>query len=104
MSMGTSFGVITNITEFSNITLIFFLSLQEFHHKQSLVSLTSIDYLNGLDMSSFDDWLASIKQRDGNFSETDKYKIFISQQTHEGLKISINLVTRGSTVFFSTSS
>ena len=53
-------------------------------------------------MSSFDDWLAPIKQRDGNFSETDKYKIFISQQTHEGLKISINLVTRGSTVFFST--
>ena len=40
----------------------------------------------------FEDCLASIEQRDGKISKKEKNKIFISQQTYEGLKISVNLI------------
>ena len=43
----------------------------------------------------FEDWLTSIVQRDGNFSKKEKNKMSISQQTYEGLKISINSIIEG---------
>ena len=33
------------------------------------------------------------------FSRTEKNAIFISQQTHLGLKITANLITRGNNIF-----
>ena len=40
----------------------------------------------------FEDWINSIEQRDGNFSKRENNKMFISQQTYEGLKISVNSI------------
>ena len=43
-------------------------------------------------MQYFEDWLTSVEQRLGNFSRNAKGKMFISQQTYEGFKITINSV------------
>ena len=43
-------------------------------------------------MQYFEDWLASIEQRSGNFSRNAKGKMFISQQTYEAFKITVNSI------------
>ena len=40
----------------------------------------------------FDDWLHSIEHREGNFSKNANNEMFISHQTYEGLKISVNSI------------
>ena len=38
----------------------------------------------------FEDWLESIEERPGNFSKKAKVKMFISQETYKGIKITVN--------------
>ena len=69
----------------------------EFQCKPSLLLFTSIEdprfsWLRNVFLQYFEDWLASIEQRDGNFSKKEKNKMFISLQTYEGLKISVNSI------------
>lgn len=37
-----------------------------------------------------DDWKASIQVREGPFKPTEREKMFLSNQTYEGFKISVN--------------
>ena len=65
--------------------------------KPSLVPFTSISdprfsCLRNVFLQYFEDWFTSIQQRDGNFSKKEKNKMFVSQQTYEGLKISVNSI------------
>ena len=41
-------------------------------------------------LKSFQDWLNSVQQYQGNFTKDAGQKMFISCQTYEGLKISVN--------------
>ena len=40
----------------------------------------------------FNDWLVSIENRPGNYDKTAKSKMFISWQTHQGLKITVKSI------------
>ena len=69
----------------------------EFQPKPSLMPFTFIDdprfsWLRNVFFHYFEDWLASIERRDGSFSKKEKNKMFISQQTYEGLKILVNSI------------
>ena len=43
-------------------------------------------------LKSFQDWLKSVQQCQGNFTKDAGQKMFISWQTYEGLKISVNQI------------
>ena len=46
--------------------------------------------LGNVFLKSFQDWLNSVKQCQGNFAKDAGQKMFISWQTCEGWKISVN--------------
>ena len=69
----------------------------EHMHKQKpfLVPFTSVDdvrfvWFRDVILKYFEDWLASIKERLGNFSKNTKTNMFISWQTYEGIKITVH--------------
>ena len=69
----------------------------EFQCKPSPMPFTSIDdprfsWLRNVFLQYFEDWSASIEQRDSNFSKKEKNKIFITQQIYGGLTSSVNSV------------
>ena len=69
----------------------------ELQPKPSLMQFTFIDdprfsWLRNVFLHYFEDWLASIERRNGNVSEKEKNKMFISQQIYEGLKILVNSI------------
>ena len=43
-------------------------------------------------LKHFQDWLNSVEQRQGNFTKDARQKMFISSQTYEGLKITVNSI------------
>ena len=49
-------------------------------------------WLRNVFLKSFQDWLNSVHQRQGNFTKDADQKMFMSWQTYEGLKISFNSV------------
>ena len=69
----------------------------EFEQKPSLIPFSSVDdprfsWLRNVFLQYFEDWLTSIEQREGNFTKKDKNRMFISRETHEGLKITVNSI------------
>ena len=69
----------------------------KFNLKSSLIIFSSIDdprfsWLRNIFLQYFDDWLHSFQHREGNFSKNANNEMFISQQTYEGLKISVNSI------------
>ena len=68
-----------------------------FDLKPSLIPFSRVDdprfsWLRNVFLQYFEDWLASIEQRPGNFSKTAKNKMFITRETYVGLKISVNSI------------
>ena len=66
--------------------------------KTSLLPFSRVDdprfsWLRNVFLQYFEDWLASIEQRPGNFSRNAKGKMFLSQQAYEEFKITINSIT-----------
>ena len=47
-------------------------------------------WLRNVFIKSFQDWMNSVQQCQGNFTKDTGQKMFISWQTYEGLKISVN--------------
>ena len=47
-------------------------------------------WLRNVFLKSFQDWLNSVQQCQGNFIKDTGQKVFISWQTYEGLKMSVN--------------
>ena len=47
-------------------------------------------WLRNVFLKSFQDWLNSVQQCQGNFTKDTGQKMFISWQTYEGLNISVN--------------
>ena len=67
----------------------------EFEWKPMLAPLRSVNdwrfsWLRNVFLKSFQDWLNSVQQCQGNFTKDAGQKMFISWQTYEGLKISVN--------------
>ena len=74
-------------------------SLKEglFHRKYFLKPFTNaedvrFDWLKTDFLNFFNQWKQSIESRQGDFTETEKQKMFISWQSYEGLQITINSV------------
>ena len=72
---------------------------QETLHKQKpfLLPFSSVNdprfaWLQNVFLKYFEDWLHSIEQRPGNFSRNAHNNMFLSRQTYEGLKITVNSV------------
>ena len=49
-------------------------------------------WLRNVFLQYFTDWLISIEERHGNFTKNAKNNMFISHQTYEGLKITVNSI------------
>ena len=49
-------------------------------------------WLRNVFLKYFQDWLNSTEQRQGNFTKDAGQKMFISSQTYEGLKITVNSI------------
>ena len=69
----------------------------KFDLKPSLVPFSTINdprfsWLCNIFLQYFEDWLQSIENREGNFSKRAKNKMFISQETYKGLKISVTII------------
>ena len=69
----------------------------EFEWKPMLAPLIfindwSFSWLRNVFLTTFQDWLNYVQQRQGNFTKDVGQKIFTSWLTYEGLKISINSV------------
>ena len=67
----------------------------EFEWKPMLTPLRSVNdrrfsWLRNVFLKSFQDWLNSVQQCQGNFTKDAGQKMFISWQTYEGLEISVN--------------
>ena len=67
----------------------------EFEWIPMLAPLRSVNdrrfsWLRNVFLKSFQDWLNSVQQCQGNFTKDAGQKMFISWQTYEGLKISVN--------------
>ena len=94
-------------TSFQNSTLLFInglifdiMNIQnnqslEFEWIPMLAPLRSVNdrrfsWLRNVFLKSFQDWLNSVQQCQGNFTKDAGQKMFISWQTYEGLKISVN--------------
>ena len=54
------------------------------------VSDQRFSWLCNIFLKSFQDWVNSVQQCQGNFTKDTGQKMFISWQTYEGLKISVN--------------
>ena len=97
----------TVYTSFQNSTLLFInglifdiMNIQnnqslEFEWIPMLAPLRSVNdwrfsWLRNVFLKSFQDWLNSVQQCQGNFTKDAGQKMFISWQTYEGLKISAN--------------
>ena len=72
----------------------------DFERKPMLVPFpfTSVNdprfsWLRNVFLKYFQDWLNSVEQRQGNVTKDARQKIFISSQTYEGLKITVNSIT-----------
>ena len=84
------------MNKFFGIMNIRDINSNKFELKLSLAPYSRVDdprfsWLWNVFMKYFEDWLvASIKQRPGNFSKKAKSKMFISQQTYERFKITVN--------------
>ena len=63
-----------------------------FSHYISSIDDPRFCWLRNVFLQYFDDWLHSIEHREGNFSKNANNEMFISQQTYEGLKISVNSI------------
>ena len=71
---------------------------QEFEQKPILAPFTSVNdprflLLRNVFLKYFQDWLNSVEQHQGNFTKDARQKMFISSQTYEGLKITVNSIT-----------
>ncbi len=65
----------------------------EYQRKDFLKPYTSVDdqrftWLEKDFLGYLDDWRSSIDQREGDYDQSSKDKIFLSLQTYEGLKLS----------------
>ena len=85
------------IDTFFDIVNIRDINSHKFDLKPSVIPFSSINdprfsWLWNVFLQYFDDWLHSTKYRKGNLSRNAKNKMFISQQTYEGLKISVNAI------------
>ena len=65
--------------------------------KAMLVRLRTVNdqrfsWFSNVFLKSFQDWVNSVQQHQGNFTKDAGHKIFISWQTCEGLKISVNSI------------
>ena len=94
----------TIYTSFQNSTLLFIYGLifdimniqdnqsLEFEWIPLLAQLRSVNdsWLCNVFLKSFQDWLNSAQHCQGNVTKDAGQKIFISSQTYEGLKISVN--------------
>ena len=65
--------------------------------KAMLVRLRSVNdqrfsWFSNVFLKSFQDWVNSVQQHQGNFTKDAGHEIFISWQTCEGLKISVNSI------------
>ena len=96
----------TVYTSFQNSTLLFInglifdiMNIQnnqslEFEWIPMLAPLRSVNdrrfsWLRNVFLKSFQDWLNSVQQCQGNFTKDTGQKMFISWQTYEGLKIAV---------------
>ena len=84
------------IDSFFDIMSIRNIQSHEFERKPILASFISINdhrlgLLQNVFLKYFEDWLASIKQRQGNFSRNSRSNMFIFWQTFEDLKITVHL-------------
>ena len=89
-------------TKFCSLMDMFFdimnirdINSHKFELKPSLLQFSRVDdprfsWLWNVFLQYFEDWLASIEQRPGNFSKDAKCKIYPNK--HEGFKITINSV------------
>ena len=69
----------------------------EFERKPMLAPLRSVSdrkfsWLRKVFFKSFQDWLNSVQQRQGNLTKDAAKKRFISLQTYEGLTIRVNSI------------
>ena len=69
----------------------------EFERKPILAPFTSVSdprfsSLRNMFLKHFQDWLNSVEQHQGNFTKDARQKMFISSQTYEVLKITINSI------------
>ena len=73
------------------------INFHKFELKPSLLPFSRVDdprfsWLRNVFLQYFEDWLAFIEQCPGNFSKNAEGKMFISQQTYEGFKITVNSI------------
>ena len=69
----------------------------KYDQKPSLKPFSSIDdprfsWLQNVFLQYFEDWRISIENRNSNYTKKEKNKMFISRETYEGLKISVNSI------------
>ena len=77
----------------------------EFEWKPMLAPLRSVNdrrfsWLRNVFLKSFQDWLNSVQQCQGNFTKDAGQKMFISWQTYEGFKISVNSIIEATQFLF----
>ena len=65
-----------------------FKMLKPFKMKYESIDDPRFAWLDEL-LNYFDEWKKSIAERTGNFSDKDRCKMFIAEQTYEGIKMSI---------------
>lgn len=70
---------------------------QQFERKSNLVLFSFVNdprfsWLRNVFLQYFKDWLYSVEERQGNFTQNTRQKNFILWQTHEGLNITVNSV------------
>ena len=92
-------GLICDIKNFQNNQSF------EFEWKPMLAPLRSVtdwrfSWLRNFFLKSFQDWLNSVQQRQGNFTKNSGQKMFILWQTYEGLKTSVNWIIEATQILF----
>ena len=104
----------TMYTSFQNNTLLFINGLSfdimncqnnqslEFEWIPMLKPLRSVrfSWFRSVLLKSFHDWLNSVQQCQGNFTNDAGHKMFIPWQTYGGLKISVNWINEATQFFF----
>ena len=76
----------------------------EFKRKPMLAPFTYVNDRRSLRLCSvflnfFQNWLNSVEERQGNFTKDARQKMFISSQTYEGLKITVDSITETNQFF-----
>ena len=56
------------------------------------VNGSRFSWLRSVFLRYFQDWLNSVEQRQGNFTKDARQNMFLSSQTYEGLKITVNSI------------